>query len=521
MKIRKKIVKEIQKQSILSCYKKIAMNYLNRLKIAATKRDINGIISKFMKSCHLLIFFLVFFLIKNTEIILINLTCEFCIKQMFDLMSLFIYLEKQDAEDFDTSSHLYQNLNASFLSSLNASQERAVLSSLYKTNFEHESNVDLVWGPPGTGKTKTVSVLLLNLMQNRCKTIIVAPTNVAIVEVATRVLNLVKELHEIEYGPDYLYYSFGDILLFGNKERLKLGSNVEEMYLDYRVQKLLECFDPITGWRHCFGSMTDLLGDCVSQYNIFLENELKQKCLDDKETDEKGCISKDKDDKVASKSFLEFARERFMSVASQLRMCLAIFSTHLPRKCILKLGLKDLVSLSKSLDCFEDLLFQQSVVSNVLEDLFKCSVVSEGFPTTCTDFACLFDMARSGCLSGLKSLHCSLTALKLPRAINRLSIEHFCFQNASLVFSTASSSYRLHYKYRLDSKSMPSFKVLVIDEAAQLKECESIIAFQIPDFKHAVLIGDECQLPAMVKSKVEYVSLTFYMLQLLFPKLEF
>ncbi|TYK30411.1 uncharacterized protein E5676_scaffold349G00130 [Cucumis melo var. makuwa] len=419
-----------------------------------------------------------------------------------EIISKILCPNSMDAENFDTSRHLYQNLNASFLSSLNASQERAVLSSLYKTNFEHEPTADLIWGPPGTGKTKTVSVLLLNLMQNRCKTIIVTPTNVAIVEVATRVLNLVKELHEIEYGPDCLYYSFGDILLFGNKEMLKLGSDVEEIYLDYRIQKLLECFGPLTGWRHCFGSMTDFLEDCVSQYNIFLENALKQECLDDKETDEKGCIRKDKDAKVASKSFLEFAREKFMSVASQLRTCLAIFSTHLPRKCILKLGLQDLVSLSKSLDCFEDLLFRQSVVSDVLEDLFKRSVVSEDFPTTCTDFACLFDMARSGCLSGLKSLHCSLRALKLPRAINRLSIEHFCFQNASLVFSTASSSYRLHYKYRLDSESMPSFKVLVIDEAAQLKECESIIAFQIPDIKHAILIGDECQLPAMVESKL-------------------
>lgn len=44
--------------------------------------------------------------------------------------------------------------------------------------------------------------------------------------------------------------------------------------------------------------------------------------------------------------------------------------------------------------------------------------------------------------------------------------------------------------------------VIVIDEAAQLKECESTIPLQLPGLRLAILIGDERQLPAMVKSKV-------------------
>jgi superfamily I DNA and/or RNA helicase len=43
---------------------------------------------------------------------------------------------------------------------------------------------------------------------------------------------------------------------------------------------------------------------------------------------------------------------------------------------------------------------------------------------------------------------------------------------------------------------------LVIDEAAQLKECESTIPLQLPGLGNCVLIGDERQLPALVKSKV-------------------
>nr|POE52223.1 putative atp-dependent helicase c29a10.10c [Quercus suber] len=45
------------------------------------------------------------------------------------------------------------------------------------------------------------------------------------------------------------------------------------------------------------------------------------------------------------------------------------------------------------------------------------------------------------------------------------------------------------------------WEVLVIDEAAQLKECESTIPLQLPGHRLAILIGDESQLPAMVKSK--------------------
>ncbi|XP_023635596.1 LOW QUALITY PROTEIN: probable helicase MAGATAMA 3 [Capsella rubella] len=39
---------------------------------------------------------------------------------------------------------------------------------------------------------------------------------------------------------------------------------------------------------------------------------------------------------------------------------------------------------------------------------------------------------------------------------------------------------------------------LVVDEAAQLKECESVAALQLQGLRHAVLLGDEFQLPALV-----------------------
>ncbi|MBA0676802.1 hypothetical protein Goari_018259 [Gossypium aridum] len=49
---------------------------------------------------------------------------------------------------------------------------------------------------------------------------------------------------------------------------------------------------------------------------------------------------------------------------------------------------------------------------------------------------------------------------------------------------------------------MKPLRVLVIDEAAQLKECESTIPLQLPGLAHSILIGDEWQLQATVQSNV-------------------
>ncbi|CAK9309673.1 unnamed protein product [Citrullus colocynthis] len=51
-------------------------------------------------------------------------------------------------------------------------------------------------------------------------------------------------------------------------------------------------------------------------------------------------------------------------------------------------------------------------------------------------------------------------------------------------------------------RNVAPLKTLVMDEGAQLKECEAAIPLQLPVIKHAILIGDERQLPAMVESKV-------------------
>jgi len=355
--------------------------------------------------------------------------------------------------------------------------------------------VDLICGPPGTGKTKTLGTLLFALLKMNCRTLVCAPTNVAIKEVASRVLSMVRE--SFDRNSDALFCNLGDMLLFGNHERLKVGTEIKDIYLNYRVKQLLLCFTPSSGWKYCFVSMIDLLENCVSHYQIFIENEARK---EQDQTDDNNS-NREKDDSPSDsgvgmhKSFVEFVRERFLAISSPLKNCISILCTHIARSCIMEHNLKDLACLIYSLSSFQALLFENNIVCEVLETLFSHESHQSCFESMVGSEYSL-QQSRTECLSLLKTLKVSLGYLSLPDVVTEEPIREFCLRTASLVFSTASSSFMLH------SVVIGPLDVLVIDEAAQLKECESIIPLLLPEINHAILVGDERQLPAMVESSV-------------------
>ncbi|KAG5545645.1 hypothetical protein RHGRI_017955 [Rhododendron griersonianum] len=373
-------------------------------------------------------------------------------------------------------SQLTDTFVRDLLSKLNESQGEAIMASLRGIKCSHKSTVELIRGPPGTGKTKTVSVLLFTLLRMNCRTLICAPTNIAINEVASRVLKLVRESSEAESEKQSFFCPLGDILLFGNKERLKVDSEIQDIYLDYRVERLAECLRPPTGWRHCLTAMIDFLEDCVSQYQVFTENQMIR---------EKEHIDQGEGTEAEFKSFLDFVRDRFKVNASYLRQCIFRLCTHLPRRFLLVHNLQNMEILIRFLGHLESLLFQNNLVSEELEEIFSHDNASD-------DISESFGDTRRKCISVLKALRLFLEGLDLPSAMDSGSIRDFCFRMASLIFCTASSSYKLH------SVEMEPLNLVVIDEAAQLKECESTIPLQLSSLGHVILVGDECQLPAMV-----------------------
>ncbi|XP_045829129.1 uncharacterized protein LOC123920847 [Trifolium pratense] len=405
--------------------------------------------------------------------------CDYCHLQT-DVLSL-----KDDTA--------YQRL----ISDLNESQKNAISACLSSSQCNHQSTVDLIWGPPGTGKTKTLGTLLFALLKTNCRTLVCTPTNVAIKEVASRVLSMVRS--SFDGNSDDLFCPLGDILLFGNHDELKVEEEIKDIYLDYRVEQLSMCFRPPIDWRYCFGSMTDLLENCVPHYHTFIENELrkKQEGIDDKKT------NWTKDDKASDcsesmcKSFLEFVRERFLEIALPLRKCISVLRTHVSKSYIGEDIIEGLVCLVHSIDSFQSLLLQTNIVSEVLEQLFCPPERQQPFSFESSEGAeYLLNNRRIECLYSLITLEDSLGKLDWPDVTHEETIRVFCLQTSSLIFSTASSSFKLH------SVAMKPLNVLVVDEAAQLKECESIIPLLLKDINHGILVGDERQLPAMVESNV-------------------
>ncbi|KOM52789.1 hypothetical protein LR48_Vigan09g144800 [Vigna angularis] len=442
---------------------------------------------------------------------------------------------------------------------LNESQKDAVLNCVTSRECQHNDTVKLIWGPPGTGKTKTVASLLFSLLELKVRTLTCAPTNTAVLEVAARLHNLVKESLEFDIG-------FGDIVVFGNKSRMKVDCyrGLSDVFLDYRVDNLLKC----SGWKHSLESMIKLLEYPEEQYDSYkreeensvnsLEEFAKQKYFSEKNDDpltlellkeftsitEQYLLYKDekkksiktldqfakreeensvnsleefakqkyfseknddpltlellkeftsiteqyllyKDEKKKSiKTLDQFFIERFRSNTEQMEKNLGTLRMHLPTSLV---PLAEIKKIPIALDLLRSL--ENSLCKAKLKQTSGGCEEGESI----VDFLRRLSIKREECLIKLRSL--SQTIL-LPNIRDKYEMAKFCLMRARLIFCTASSSTKLF------EDGMTPVEFLVIDEAAQLKECESTIPLQLPGLRHVILIGDERQLPAVVKSQV-------------------
>ncbi|CAE5963042.1 unnamed protein product [Arabidopsis arenosa] len=344
---------------------------------------------------------------------------------------------------------------------LNLSQEEAILHCLEARSCYHCNTIKLIWGPPGTGKTKTTSVLLLNLLKMRCRTLTCAPTNIAILEVCSRLVNLVSDSLRF-YG-----YGLGDIVLFGNKERMKIKEREDlfDVFLDRRVEKLENCFLAVTGWRANVNLLICLLSDPNEVYKQYLVNKECQ------EKDNKYCVNETR------LSFAEFIQERFNILRNELQNQFPTLCLHLPTALLS-------FRVAEKMYQANDLL-RGFAISDVMVSGKSC----HGRLKENGRFE--IDTRKQDCVKMLTSI---CESIELPDFLGKFTLKRLCLEHAYLLFCTASSSAKLHM-------SSP-IQLLVIDEAAQLKECESAIPLQLPGLQHAILIGDEKQLPAMIQSKI-------------------
>ncbi|KAM3749893.1 hypothetical protein ACB098_05G220000 [Castanea mollissima] len=439
-------------------------------------------------------------------------------------------------------------------SDLNDSQKDAILSCLETRKCNHQNTVKLIWGPPGTGKTKTVGLLLFCLLRMKCRTLTCAPTNTAVLEVTQRLLkNVTDSLEHDTYG-------LGDILLLGNGKRMKIDDRHDllDVFLHNRVSILYECLVSLTGWKDSLLSMISLLKDPKREYHLYLKtrrvveykedenygisenkginvNQVKEiddqsskhknskknlkkviiqtfnenknkkrhketvplwkeKCLDHEEKQREDSSSQDKknEEQVANEcdnplTFEEFIQKRFNCISKRLTFCIENLYTHLPTSFISLEVVKKMIKARHFLRSLETFFCSVSVTDKgLLEKVFSKNAGSS------LGHLRELSILRYKCLRVLRSLP---QKFPVPDFADEYDIKVFCLQYSCLIFCTVSSSAKVH-------GVTTDLELLVIDEAAQLKECESTIPLQLPGLRHAILIGDERQLPAMVKSKI-------------------
>ncbi|XP_018479580.2 helicase sen1-like [Raphanus sativus] len=366
--------------------------------------------------------------------------------------------------EFDGSDRVLDIIRST---KLNDSQEGAILSCLKTRNCSHINSIKLIWGPPGTGKTKTVATLLFALLKLRCKTVVCAPTNTAIVEVTQRLLALFKENCLSELAT----YGMGSIALSGNRERMGIDKKDDllNVFLDERIGKLGHLFSQSSsGWNQRLESLIQFLENTESAYSDYVDQveENTESDYSDYEYEEKD-------------TFGEFVRDAFNDYSEDLETDMVDLYTHLPMSFITPQVVKKMVAARQALQRVRYFLKENGSGDQLIEGSFKMD--------------CFKRLVSVDCLDALSSLPRRFE--EIPDMLETEDIKKFCLQNADIIFCTASGA------AELNAGRTGSIELLVVDEAAQLKECESVAALQLPGLRHAVLIGDEYQLPAMVHNE--------------------
>ncbi|KAM0923989.1 hypothetical protein ACQ4PT_005164 [Festuca glaucescens] len=422
---------------------------------------------------------------------------------------------------------------------LNDSQLNAVADCVSAME-NHSPSIKLIWGPPGTGKTKTICTLLWAMLIKDFRTLTCAPTNTAVLEVASRIVRLVGE------SSDGSGCFLNDIVLFGNKDRMKIDDShdLSVVFLDLRAKRLFPCYVPNTGWRHCLCSLIDLLENPVTRYKLHIEyiveamkameKEIPKEDMDKLLLREKGnslpshfhlCskpIPNDHllalllvfrkpnhmegwyDSEAMNKAFgvlpfKDYLKGSYNKLSENLGNCIELLYSDHPRnpetgqsfQCMLEVH--ELIEILHTLiNCYmdNDDIWSDEVLEGKIEE--DCNPVSWpeqlAYLRTNTCNKSKFKLARSLCVQELRYLRINL---EVP----------ICYSTRLYNVPMDNSDSDIS---RLVTKpeNLNPLELLIVDEAAQLKECETLIPLQLPGIRQAVFIGDEYQLPALVKSKI-------------------
>ena len=334
---------------------------------------------------------------------------------------------------------------------LNESQQCAIRSviRLIKSYSSNGSHINVIRGPPGTGKTNTIASLITTVLQeNLGRLHVAAPTNYAIVELCSRTIRTIKEGRG--NGIEHLW-KLRHFVLVGNDERIKPPPILQEIYINARVKRLE---DELLNW-----------SAAATDFRVIHRSEPENDII---------ILHGDEEDDSEN---ISLASQEIPDLRETLSRCINIGT-------VIRDDVPDFLIDEEQRGLFGDIVIQATAYLAAAEsskhipfELFK----QQGLETKLME---LIDRKM-----------CSQTASRASTflTLNFADRRRRIMDEARVVFSTVSGGGAGIFSGQL-------FDVVIIDEATQLVEAATSIMILNPNLKCLVLAGDNMQLPSTVQS---------------------
>nr|TKW40193.1 hypothetical protein SEVIR_1G230100v2 [Setaria viridis] len=334
----------------------------------------------------------------------------------------------------------------------NDEQLNAVKCITSKLLCPHINALEILWGPPGSGKTRIAIGIIQSMFNRRSRMLVCLPSEKYIL----RFLHSLKDI--------YPSFNLSMVLVLNDVNAMKNCSIFGETSLESRAHVLFCC--------------TYMWGKLLKETAFVLE--MKPYCKDNCDHEGQICTISN----LAVFSSVAF-RKKVRALASDIRKCSKAMLGSLLANKLSDNDIDNVNKLNNELSCFDNLLLEATMTNSEVHR----HLVSEFTRSGNTE---PLIASRAKCLQLIEIL---IDSVVLPQLEDINDMEEFCIANSCIIISTPSCSSRL-----LGLKSY-SVDVLVVDDAAQIRESDLLIPLSLTP-RHIVLLGDHLHLQSIVKSEV-------------------
>ncbi|KAL6882577.1 hypothetical protein ACP4OV_011267 [Aristida adscensionis] len=256
--------------------------------------------------------------------------------------------------------------------------------------------------------------------------------------------------------------------------------DLSAVFLSSRTERLSQCV-PEKGWELCLCLLLDILENSVAKhYQLYVEEiheKMKKRERENNEMENKAknrsehcCVSDSTEDCYEND---EYVKATYNKNAEDLIM--EVLQIDFPRN----------PTIGESFQCMNEVAELLDILHSLINDDDEDDTWFDGLLE--------------------EQMYQDIDQLKWPDLLASVRIEKCKKLNSFSLYNVFIDKDKFplgdNGKYK-NLEWLSSIDMLVVDEAAQLKECETLIPMQLPGIRLAIFIGDECQLPALVKSKM-------------------